>query len=97
MTQNGNGFSGFAKGLLVGSALGVALALLYAPRSRKEFSSDIPGEGISSQRGYQSLPTAKAERILAAGKRVKPSIGWRVIFYVASAVAMISDWRMKRT
>lgn len=96
LTQNGNPFSSFAKRLFVGSLLGAAVALLYAPRSGTGLRSDIPQEGVRSQRRYRPLSTTRVEKIIETGKLVKPSIGWFVIFYFASAVAMISDLRMKK-
>jgi gas vesicle protein len=97
MTENGNGFSGFAKGLFVGGLLGTTVALLFAPRSRRGFRSDIPQEGVRSQRRYRPLPTTRHEKIIETGKPVKPSIGWLVTFILASAVAMIADLRIKKT
>jgi hypothetical protein len=66
------------------------------PRSETGLRSDIPQEGDRSQGGYRPLSTTRVEKVIETGKLVKPSIGWRVMFYFASAVAMISDWRMKR-
>ena len=93
MRQNRNGFSSFAKGLLVGSVLVAAFALLYAPGNGIRLRSDIPLEVVRSQRRYRPLAAMKTEKALEAHK---PGIGWRMIFYFASAVAMISDLRVKK-
>jgi gas vesicle protein len=96
MTQNGNGFSSFAKRLFVGSLLGAAVALLYALKSGTGLRSDIPQEGVRFQSRYRPLSTTRVEKIIETGKLVKPTIGWLVIFSIASAVAMVSDLRMKK-
>jgi len=97
MTQNGNGFSSFAKGLFVGGLLGTAVALLYALRRGAGLRSDIPQEGVWSQGRYRPLSTTRVEKIIERGRLVRPTIGWLVVFSVASAVAMIAGLRMKKT
>lgn len=97
MRRNGSGFSSFAKRLFVGGLLGAAVALLYAPRSGTGLRSDIPPEGVRFQRRFRPLSRTRVEESIESGNLVKPSIGWLVVFYVASAVAVISRLRMKKT
>jgi hypothetical protein len=97
MTRNGNGFSNFAKRLFVGGLLGAAVALLYAPRSGIGLRSDIPQGGVRFQRRFRPLARTRVDESIESGNLVKPSIGWLAVFYVASAVAVISRLRMKKT
>jgi hypothetical protein len=98
IAENGNGFSSPAKGLFVGSVLGAAVVLLFLTRRRMGLPSDIPEEGVRYPRRYRPLTTTRVidEEVGESGKPVKSSTGWRAIFYVASAVAMFADLRVKK-
>lgn len=96
MKQNRNGFSGLAKGLFVGSVLGAAVAFLYAPRRVAGIRSDISDEGVRFQIRDRPLSATRIEKSFERGKRLKPTIGWLAIFILASAVATISDLRLKK-
>ncbi|HLF20164.1 MAG TPA: YtxH domain-containing protein [Bacteroidota bacterium] len=93
---NGKGSSGFAKGLFVGGLLGTAAAWLYTPKSGTKLRVEIPREGVRSEKRNRPLSTTRVEQIVETGKPVKPAAGWRVMYYVASAVALISNFRMKK-
>ncbi len=97
MIRNGNGFSGLEKGILIGGVLGAAAALLFAPRSGMELGSDIPKEGGRIRHMHLPLSTTRVEKISETERPVKPRIGWRVMFYLASALAMFADLRIKKT
>jgi hypothetical protein len=90
------GYSSIAKGLFVGIVVGTAAALLYVSRSKTRFRIDIPLESGRIQRRNQSLSETRVETNIETEKPAKRSIGWLVAFYFASAVAMISDWRLKK-
>ena len=98
IAENGNGFSSLAKGLFIGSMLGAAVVLLFFTRSRTGLPSDIPEEGVRYPGRYRPLTTTRVidEEVGESGKPVKSSIGWRVIFYVASGIAMFADSRTKK-
>ncbi len=93
---NGKGSSGFAKGLFVGGLLGTAAAWLYTPKGGRELRAEIPREGVRSDKRNRQLSTTRDDQSVETGKPVKPATGWRVMYYVASAVAMISNFRMKK-
>ena len=96
MTQNRNGFSRLAKGLLVGSVLGVAAVFLVAYRSVAGIRRDISGEGVRFQLWGRPPSATSIEERVETGKRLAPTIGWLAIFILSSAVAVISDLRLKK-
>lgn len=96
MAHKRNNFSGFAKGLFVGGLVGAVVAFLYVPKNRKGLRSDVPQDGVRSQGQHWPLSTTRVEKFIETEKLAKPSIGWLATFYVASAVAMISNLRMKK-
>ncbi|MGB2867642.1 MAG: YtxH domain-containing protein [Bacteroidota bacterium] len=95
MKQQEGGFSSFATGLFVGSVLGVGAALLYAPRRGARMFKPLPQES-ELRRPYDPPTPESAEKATEKKTVVKSSFGWRMMYYAASAVAMISDWRMKK-
>jgi hypothetical protein len=97
MIRNGNGFSGLEKGILIGGVLGAAATLLFASRSGMELGNDIPKESGRIRHLHLPLSTTRVEKISETEKPVMPRIGWRVIFYLASALAMFADLRIKKT
>ncbi|HCA79660.1 MAG TPA: hypothetical protein DEP53_08000 [Bacteroidetes bacterium] len=96
MAQNRNDFSGLAKGVFVGSILGAAVAVLYAPKGSAGIRGDIPEEGLRFQLRSRLPFAARVNRSFEKGKRLKPTVGWLAIFILASAAAMISDLRLKK-
>jgi hypothetical protein len=95
MAQKGSGFSSLAKGLFIGTLLGGTAAVLYASRRGIGLHGDISKEGVRvSIRGRPRSPI-RGETIMETGKRVGPALGWSVIFILASAVAMVSNFKMK--
>lgn len=86
IAENGNSFSNLAKGLFVGSVLGALGALMFVRRSVADLH----------QRRYRPPSTTRVENMTETGESVKSSIGWRVMFYFASAVAMFADLRIKK-
>jgi hypothetical protein len=95
MTENRNDFARLAKGLFVGGLLGVAAAVLYAARRGMGLRGDISKEGVRVTIRDRPLPSIRDETIMETGKRVGPAIGWSVVFILASAVAMVSNFKMK--
>ena len=95
MTKNGSGFSRLAKGLIAGALLGAGITLFHASRNGTKRGRNLPQWDDPPQQSDQNLPTGTKRDIVAVA-RVKSGKGWRMMFYVASAVAMISDWQIKR-
>ena len=96
MTKNGNGFSRLAKGLLAGALLGAGITLLHASRNGTRPGRNLPRWDDPPQQRNQELVPTETKGEIDTGARVKSGKGWRMMFYVASAVAMISDWKMKK-
>jgi hypothetical protein len=96
MTKNGSSFSRLAKGLLAGALVGAGITLLHASRNGTRLGRNLPQWDDPPQQRNQSLSPTEDEREIGATARAKTGNGWRVVFYVASAVAMISDWKMKK-
>jgi gas vesicle protein len=69
--DNGLG-KGMLIGFLAGSAIGAIIALLYAPKSGKEFRSDIKGktdEFLDDAQEYLTNAKQKATEIINEGKK----------------------------
>lgn len=96
MTQKRNGFSRLAKGLLAGCVLGVAAVFLGAYRSVAGIRSDIAGEGARLQPWGRPPSATSIEERVKTGKRLAPTIGWLALFILSTAVAVISDSRLKK-
>ena len=96
LMNKGIGFLSIAKGLFVGIVVGTAVGLLYVSRSRTGFRIDLPPQSGRIQTRNQTLSDMRVETHVEAEKPAKRSIGWLVAFYLASAVAMISDLRLKK-
>jgi gas vesicle protein len=69
--DNGVG-KGLLVGFLAGSAIGAIIALLYAPKSGKEFRNDIKGktdEFLDDAQEYLTNAKQKASEIINEGKK----------------------------
>ena len=94
MKQTRNGSANFAKGLIVGSVLVAAAAMFYIPKRRNGLLKVI-AEVVEPLRSKERPDEPKSiEKEVIVEEAAKPKGVWRAMFYVASAVAMISDWRM---
>ena len=96
MTNNGIGFSSFAKGLFIGIVVGAAVVLMYVPRRRTFFRRYAPLDGARFQRRYQALPESTVEESSETGNRAKRNIAWLLVLFLVSAVAKISDLRLNK-
>ena len=90
------GFSRLTKGLFIGCVLGAAAAVLYTSRSVAGIRSDISGNNVRFQVRRRPTIAARVEMNYERGKRLRPTIGWLAVFVLSSAVAMISDLRLKK-
>jgi len=95
MTQKGSVFSSLAKGLFVGALLGAGIVVFHKSRNGTRLNGNLPLWEEPSQ-SSQPLSPKESKRHVYTEARAKPGNGWRVMYYVASAVAMISDWQMKK-
>jgi hypothetical protein len=96
LNHNGIGFSSIAKGLLVGIVVGAAAMSLYVVRSRPGFRRDILMESGRVQSRDQPLSKASVEKNVETGKPENRNIGWLVVYCFATAVEMISEWRLNK-
>jgi gas vesicle protein len=71
METNGYSFNGLFKGFLMGSFLGAAAGILFAPKSGKELRSDIKEKGekaLKDTKEFYSDTKAKAEFFCGSAK-----------------------------
>ena len=97
MTNNGIGLSSCAKGLFGGIVVGAAVALLNVPRSGRGFRSDIALQRERFQRQHLPLSETRVEEIDETGILARRSIGWGVVYCIAAAVIIVSDFRLNKT
>jgi hypothetical protein len=94
--QNGLISLGFAKGIIVGGVLGTIAAMYFAMRIGMKFGRTVP----EADRGTRQLPTSEAEYhdedLYGTQRHLKVGRIWRVIFSIASGVAMFADSRIKK-
>lgn len=96
MTQNKNGVSGLVKGLFIGGLLGASAAVLYMARNGATHRSTFSKGGVRVRLQDRPSESARAELIVEPGKPGRPTFGWLALSIVASVVAMISDFRMRK-
>lgn len=95
MAENNSGFSSLAKGLFIGTLLGGTVAVLYASRRGIGLRGNISKEGVHLSAQDHPVPPTTSETIIQTGNRIGPAVGWSVAFILASAVAMVSNFKMK--
>jgi gas vesicle protein len=72
MSENTGGLRGFVAGLFAGGVIGAALALLYAPKSGKEFRAELKERAdhlIEDADGYLNTAQEKAQQIVSEAKK----------------------------
>ena len=72
MSENHGGTRGFLAGLFAGGVIGAALALLYAPKSGKEFRADLKDRAdhlIEDADEYLNTAQVKAQQIVGEAKK----------------------------
>jgi gas vesicle protein len=73
MTQENDGMAkGLIMGFIAGSIVGAAIALLYAPKSGREFRSDLKekaGDLMDDAQEYMDRAKSKAVEIVNEGKK----------------------------
>lgn len=72
MSENNGGLRGFVAGLFAGGVIGAALALLYAPKSGKEFRAELKERAdhlIEDADGYLNTAQEKAQQIVSEAKK----------------------------
>jgi len=68
MSENGSDRDSFLKGLLIGGAVGAIVALLFAPKSGKEFRADIKRkseEAVEGSKRVYGEARDKAQQIIS--------------------------------
>jgi len=72
MSENSGGTRGFVAGLFAGGVIGAALALLYAPKSGKEFRAELKERAdhlVEDADGYLNTAQEKAQQIVSEAKK----------------------------
>jgi gas vesicle protein len=72
MAQNDRIVKGLVIGFLAGSAIGAALALLYAPKSGKELRADLKDKAddlLEDAEGYLQAARSKASNIVSEARK----------------------------
>ncbi len=65
------------KGLLIGSLVGAAAGIVFAPKAGKELRSDIKGEGEKALQGTKEFYSSVAAKAGAALERTRGIFGDR--------------------
>jgi hypothetical protein len=97
MTREGSGLSRFAKGIFIGGILATVATMLFALKTGMDIGSGITEVKVAARKSDETISESRMERRGGTTRRINSGGVWRVVFYIASGIALIADAKYKKT
>ncbi|HEX9614529.1 MAG TPA: hypothetical protein VGA55_03455 [Bacteroidota bacterium] len=94
--KNGRASSGFSKGLIVGSLVGVAIAMVYTSRRKAGSRIRVQPVAVRSLSPEWQPSVTISENTIETGNGVKSRVVWRVVRSLVYAVALFMNSKTER-